>query len=258
MVTGQNLRCDQATTLNASRQGQIMKVLSLKLVLPAVILAIVFFGFALADGTGNAHGLWTHRAYRAPRHPPVEARAGTLQAKIQYCSDCHGPSGQGYRGFFPMPRLAGQTTEYFENQLRAFVERRRENNIAIVMSKVHGLSPEMQTALAARFTALNPKPFGNAPIKLVATGKKIYEEGDPDANVPACSACHGPEAKGSGPIPRLAGQLYPYTLKELANWSKERGQDAANPDTSAIMKPIAHSLTESQIEAVAAYLSYLE
>jgi cytochrome c553 len=44
----------------------------------------------------------------------------------------------------------------------------------------------------------------------------------------------------------------------LGNWDKERGQDTANPDTSAIMKPIAHSLTESQIAAVAAYISYLE
>jgi len=113
-------------------------------------------------------------------------------------------------------------------------------------------------ALAAHFNALDPKPFGGAERRLVATGKAIYEEGVPDANVPACSACHGPEAEGSGPIPRLAGQLYPYTTKELANWSKERGQNPAAPDTSAIMKPIAHSLTKSQIAAVAAYLSYLE
>ena len=48
------------------------------------------------------------------------------------------------------------------------------------------------------------------------------------------------------------------STKKLTNWDKERGQDPANPDTSAIMQPIAHSLTESQIAAVAAYLSYLE
>ena len=92
----------------------------------------------------------------------------------------------------------------------------------------------------------------------MAAGRAIYEEGVPDDNVPACSACHGPEAKGSGPIPRLAGQLYPYTTKELANWSRERGQNPTAPDPSAVMQPIAHSLSKSQIEAVAAYLSYLE
>ena len=122
----------------------------------------------------------------------------------------------------------------------------------------HVLSPATRTALAKHFRDLNPKPFGSAPRELVATGKAIYEGGAPDANVPACSACHGPEAEGSGPVPRLAGQLYPYTVKELANWSKERGQNATAPDTSAVMAPIAHSLTKSQIEAVAAYLGYLE
>ncbi len=42
------------------------------------------------------------------------------------------------------------------------------------------------------------------------------------------------------------------------NWSKERGQDLAHPDTSTIMEPIAHGLTEPQIKSVAAYLSNLE
>jgi len=92
----------------------------------------------------------------------------------------------------------------------------------------------------------------------MAAGKKIYQEGVSSANVPPCESCHGPEAKGQGAFPRLAGQLHDYTLKKLMNWSKERGQDPARPDTSAIMEPIAHSLTEPQIAAVAAYLSNLE
>jgi cytochrome c553 len=59
-------------------------------------------------------------------------------------------------------------------------------------------------------------------------------------------------------IPRLAGQLYPYVIKALENWDKERGQDPTNPDTSAIMQPIAHGLTGPQIKAVSAYVSSLE
>jgi len=80
----------------------------------------------------------------------------------------------------------------------------------------------------------------------------------PDANIAACAACHGPQASGTGQIPRLAGQLYPYVIKELMNWGKERGQNPTVPDTSAIMSPVAHSLSRSQIEAVAAYVSYLK
>ena len=128
--------------------------------------------------------------------------------------------------------------------------------MVMIMSKVHGVNPALQTALAAHFNALNPPPFGRAAKQLAGEGKDIYEQGVPDDNVPACQVCHGPDAKGTGPIPRLAGQLYPYTVKELVNWDKERGQ--ANSDTSAVMRPISHSLSKSQVEAVAAYLSNLE
>ena len=47
-------------------------------------------------------------------------------------------------------------------------------------------------------------------------------------------------------------------FRKLTNWDKERGQDKAKPDTSAIMGPIAHNLSEAQVKAVAAYLSFLE
>ena len=179
-----------------------------------------------------------------------------LQAKIDYCKTCHGFSGQGYRGFYPMPRLAGQQSDYIENQLQAFIERRRQN--PVMFNVAHVLNPAMVKGLAAYFGSLNPKPLGGAPKELVSAGKKIYEEGVPTSDVPPCASCHGPEAKGEGVFPRLAGQLHDYIMRKLVNWDKERGQDLKNPDTSAIMEPIAHSLTEQQIAAVAAYLSNLE
>jgi cytochrome c553 len=151
-----------------------------------------------------------------------------LQAKMAYCQVCHGPSGQGFRGYYAIPRLAGQQPEYFENQLQAFIDRRRT------------------------------KPLGGAPKDLIDTGKKIYQDGIPSADVPACASCHGPEAKGDGQFPRLAGQLNDYIFNKLTNWSKERGQNPSNPDASSIMEPIAHGLNKQQIEAVAAYVSYLE
>jgi cytochrome c553 len=184
------------------------------------------------------------------------ASTGGLQAKIGYCKDCHGPAAQGYRGFFPIPRLAGQQTEYLENQLRAFIEHRRTNNV--MFNVAHSLSPATIAALAAHFRDLNPQPIGGAPRQLLGMGKKIFEDGVPDANVAACAACHGPDATGSGEIPRLAGQLYPYLIKELVNWGKERGQNPARPDISAVMSPVAHSLNRTQIEAVAAFVSYLK
>ena len=181
--------------------------------------------------------------------------SGDLVGKIGYCKDCHGVSAQGFNGYYPIPRLAGQQPEYLQNQLRAFIEHRRTNNI--MFNVAHSLSPAMLSALAAHFASLHPPPIGGAPRQLVATGRKIFEDGMPEVNIAACAACHGPDATGSGQIPRLAGQLYPYVIKTLNNWGKERGQNPTEPDTSAIMSPVAHSLNRSQIEAVAAFVSTL-
>jgi cytochrome c553 len=198
--------------------------------------------------------------FSAASHAEDKGNAGVpkqeLEAKIAYCKTCHGVSGQGFRGAFPMPRLAGQQPGYLENQLQAFIERRRTN--PVMFNVAHVLSPSMLTALSEHFKDLNPKPLGGAPKELVAAGKKIYEEGVPSAEVPPCATCHGPDAKGADAFPRLAGQLHDYVYRKLTNWEKERGQDKAKPDNSAIMQPIAHNLTETQTKAVAAYLSYLE
>ena len=179
-----------------------------------------------------------------------------LKAKLDYCKTCHGLSGQGFRGSYPMPRLAGQQPEYLENQLQAFIDRRRTN--PVMFSVAHVLSPPMLKALAEHFKDLNPKPLGGAPRESVAEGKKIYEERIPKAEIPPCASCHQPDAKGADAFPRLAGQLHDYMFRKLTNWDKERGQDKDKPDTSAIMGPIAHNLSEAQVKAVAAYLSYLE
>jgi len=217
---------------------RIVKVLGLQLTLPSAVLAVAFATAAHAKDADTT----------------VSKQA--VEAKIKYCEVCHGPSGQGFQGYYPIPRLAGQQPEYIKNQLEAFDERRRVN--PIMFNVAHVLSPAMQTALASDFNKLNPKSVGGGQKDLVATGKKIFEEGIANTDVPPCASCHGPEAKGDGQFPRLAGQLPDYVLKKLTNWTKERGQDPAKPDTSAIMEPIAHGLTEPQIKAVAAYLSYLQ
>jgi len=223
-----------------------MKVISLRWALPAAVLAMAVFAAARVDSE-PAH---------ARRGVPV--RTGGVAGKVEYCTDCHGPSGQGYHGYLTMPRLSGQSSEYIENQLRSFAERSRERDLFINMARVHGLSPDMRAALAAHFQGLNPRPIGGGPRNLLGTGKRIYDEGIPEANIPACAACHGPDAKGQEAIPRLAGQLYAYTVKELTNWTRERGQGSAKDDTSAVMTPIAVALSPAQVSAIAAYLSYLK
>src|SRR6202163_3153142 len=116
-----------------------MKLARLSVVLQAAMLAVIFPAAGHAQDKGTP------------------ARQG-LEAKLEYCKTCHGLSGQGYLGYFPMPRLAGQQPQYIENQLRAFIERRRSN--PIMRNVAHVLSPSMLTALANHFKNLNAKPFG--------------------------------------------------------------------------------------------------
>jgi cytochrome c553 len=216
-----------------------MNVVGWRLALHAAVFALGFASTGRAEDSGAG----------------VESKHG-FDAKLEYCKTCHGLSGQGYRGFYPMPRLAGQQPRYIENQLRAFIERRRAN--PVMFNVAHVLSPSTLATLSAHFANLNPPPIGGAPREHVALGKTIYEQGLPESNVPACSACHGPEGKGHEEIPRLAGQLFPYTLKALTYWSKERGLGGAKDDTSAIMVPTTHNLTAAQVAAIAAYLSEMK
>jgi cytochrome c553 len=236
-----DLSLQRAQTATASRgpRPHFIKVVGWQFVLQLAILSFVFFA------TG-AHAEDTDKS-------PVSKQE--LQAKLAYCENCHGVSAQGFHGYYPIPRLAGQQPEYLKNQVQAFVERRRTNNI--MFNVAHVLSPALLSALVESFHDLNPKPLASgAPNELLAAGKKVYNEGLPDRDVPPCASCHGPEAKGDGQFPRLAGQLPDYIFNKLKNWDKERGQDPAKPDASTIMQPITHNLTDQQIKAVAAYLNH--
>src|SRR5215475_14233558 len=94
-----------------ANEGAMRLVISL-LALQAAIGAIAFSAAGRAEGAARGG-----------------VSKGGVGAKIEYCKDCHGLSGQGYHGYLVMPRLAGQNPEYIENQLRAFIARSREKGL---------------------------------------------------------------------------------------------------------------------------------
>ncbi len=228
-------------TLNKGRGPRSFGRLLLRRVVPTVVLIMA----ASAGG----------RLYAAD--------AGTVSpqavnAKLKYCEVCHGANARGFVGYYPIPRLAGQPVQYIENELKGFADRKRANKQSPGATNVmfhvgHVLSPAMVKALAEKLHGLNPKPVGGAPHENVALGHEIFTKGIMSAKVPPCEACHGPGGKGNQQFPRLAGQLYPYVVKQLTNWPHERTET-----NSDIMGPIAHDLTEAQIKAVAAYVSSLQ
>src|SRR3974377_48593 len=103
-----------------------MKRISLRMATLTAVIAVVFAASGYAQDKSSAS-------------------ATDREATLQYCEPCPGLSGQGFRGAFPMPRLAGQQPEYVENQLKAFTERRRNN--PVMFNVAHALSPAMVAAL---------------------------------------------------------------------------------------------------------------
>ena len=230
------MRNNKMTTLRFARYAAIYVILQTVIPITTMIYGNKSYG---ADKSNHAKDMF--------------------QGKVEYCKDCHGLSGQGFRGYLTMPRLAGQTVTYIESQLQAFVDRKRDNNLFINMAKIHNVDSVVRVRVATYFSDLQSKPFGGGPKQLANSGKALFEEGVPEDNVPACSTCHGPDARGQDNIPRLAGQPYQYLVKELTEWNRGRGPLATPNDELAVtMQQVARNLSRAKIAAVAAYLSWRE
>ena len=190
---------------------------------------------------------------------PAAVHASDVEEKLGYCRNCHGDHLQGFTGYYTAPRLAGQTTEYLENQFKALGKHTRNDPIAkkFMWPVLADGGTSLWPRLAKRLSAMDAPPAADGPKRLVEAGRKLFEEGVPDENVPACAACHGPDGHGSDQVPRIAGQLYEYTVEALNDWVKGyRGKDPVSPEDPNTMVPIAKSLNQAQIKAVAAFLSY--
>jgi cytochrome c553 len=213
-----------------------MKSTGLRWALPALFLAAVFPAASYAQSSGDKQ---------------------TVEAKIRYCKDCHGQQGQGFLGAYPVPRLAGQTFAYLQAKAEVIMEHKRDNPTAdtFVAPALASMNPAMRGDVYDHFTKLNPPPAAPGPQELAPAGRKLYEDGVAADDIPACASCHGPEAKGNGEVPRLAGQLYAYSVKILSNWAIIN-RERAREDGKAV-KSGAHKLSHSQIEAVSAYISNL-
>jgi cytochrome c553 len=164
------------------------------------------------------------------------------------CSTCHGLRGISVSPTFP--NLAGQQAPYLEAQLKAFRDRSRADPHAqaFMWGMAAQLTDDTIKNIADYFAAQPPAAGTRADPAEVAAGRKIYEEGLPARNVPACQSCHGNKAQGNGPFPRLAGQHRSYLEKQLEAF-------AANLRANPIMHENSKNLTALQISQVAGFLS---
>jgi cytochrome c553 len=176
---------------------------------------------------------------------------GTEPAPVRNCTWCHGTS---LNGFATAPQLAGQQPQYIFNQLRGFHRQTRDNPFSrqFMWGAAENLTPATAYGLATYLSALPPRPADDGNRELAGAGRSLYEEGDPDGNIVACAACHGPNAEGQGDIPRLGGLSYAYLKRRLEQWGEGYHASALPP-----MPRIAAKLAPTEIEALASYLSFV-
>jgi cytochrome c553 len=95
----------------------------------------------------------------------------------------------------------------------------------------------------AQFTAYVPPGS-------IAKGEAIAKSGA----AASCMTCHGPDLKGVGLIPRIAGRSPSYIARQIYDIQ----QGARAGEASAIMKPAVEKLSSDDIIALAAYVGSLE
>jgi cytochrome c553 len=177
----------------------------------------------------------------------TDAQKTTLQKAIETCSACHGLNGRSVAPTFP--NLAAQTAPYIELQLHAFKDQTRADPDA--QAYMWGMASQLNDAsisgLAAYFSKQSAAGGRSGNAILIALGKQIFMEGVPGRQIPACASCHGAQAQGNGPFPRLAGQHAPYLLKQLLVIQSVLR-------TAPVMHGVIKDLTRDQMQAVVAYL----
>jgi len=75
----------------------------------------------------------------------------------------------------------------------------------------------------------------------VTNGKNIFENGKPDAGIPACATCHGDKAMGNDDMgsPRLANVGYVYIVKQLTNYAEDKRKDLTMDQMNGIAKGLS-------------------
>lgn len=200
------------------------------------------------DLTLGAVVLFATAAPSGAAEPDAAAQAYAQKIAVTVCGSCHGTRGNSAQPKFP--RLAAQHANYLSTQLKAFRSQTRGDPDAI--GYMWGMASELDDAtidaLAAYYASQKAESAGpGRDAALITRGRDIYQHGIESEGVPACSACHGPDAHGLQDYPRLAGQHSQYLLKQLASFQ-------TSMRNVAVMHGVAQNLRLPEMQAVAAYI----
>lgn len=179
-----------------------------------------------------------------------DPEAGKAQAAP--CAACHGQDGAS-----PIdptyPVLAGQVEDYLYRQLQMIQS--EERYVALMAGQLIGKSEQDLRDLAAYYASLPDKVVQTeADDQTISMAQGIYRGGILDKGVAACSSCHAPSGNGNAPagFPDIGGQPNAYTINQLTAYRE--GQRATDEVYGGMMRGVASRLTDTEIEALAAYL----
>jgi cytochrome c553 len=184
-------------------------------------------------------------AVAAAAHADVLDTRG--MAPHEQCAYCHALDGNSPMPRFP--RLAGQTAVYLKKQLADFRDGRRTNDDG-AMSGIAGALSEAEVEATVRHYAAQTLRAGAADVEGdAALGRRLYFNGR--RAVSACASCHGTTKPVLAGAPRLMGQHGAYVAKQLQDFRRGTRRN----DAGGVMHRIAKALAESEVRALAAFLS---
>jgi len=172
-------------------------------------------------------------------------RAGSNRALL--CSYCHGRDGNSVKP--EVPNLAGQNPVYLLDQINKFARGERENFVMNSLARDFTLDDKVNLAI---YYANQEVRQQAANEQLAETGRHLYTQ--------QCASCHGRQGRGTTEYARLAGQQPEYvkmTLTRFRNNANSPQADSSSARRSPIMESIVATLSDEQLEALAAYVAGL-
>lgn len=125
-------------------------------------------------------------------------------------------------------------------------------------TQVANLNDKDMENLAAYYASQKVTLGGVEPAKK-ELGERVYRGGVENKGVPACMACHGPNGAGNLPAkyPALSGQHASYVEATMKAFREGRRGFDDKDDSGKIMRKIAERMSDTEIAAVASYVSGL-
>ncbi|CAM3802435.1 cytochrome c4 [Pseudomonas sp. BIGb0427] len=182
---------------------------------------------------------------------PIKGDAAAGQAKTAVCGACHNPDGNSLAPNFP--KLAGQGEKYLEKQLHDIKSGKR--TVLEMTGMLAAFSDQDLADIAAYFSSQKGS-VGAADPKLVERGRALFNGGDVEKGLPACTGCHSPNGAGIAlaGFPHLGGQHSSYVAKQLTDF---REGNRTNDGDATTMRTIAAKLSNKDIEALSSYIQGL-